>query len=122
MLIQSGQQKIWLFGKIYPQGVGAVMLICSLSLVFQINFAKSGSVVLHDSEASMANKEDIQPFWMPIFWFLLPLIVAIFIGFYVAIGLFYFWFMKKIANIKTSLCFVSAISIWVILLSFLILW
>ena len=67
------------------------------------NFAKSGSVVLHDSEASMANKEDIQPFWMPIFWFLLPLIVAIFIGFYVAIGLFVFWFLKKIANIKTSL-------------------
>ena len=91
------------------------MVICSLSLVFQINFAKSGSVVLHDSEASMANIEDIQPFWMPIFWFLLPLIVAIFIGFYVAIGLFVFWFLKKIANIKTSLCFVSAISIWVIL-------
>ena len=27
-------------GKIYPQGVGAVMLICSLSLVFQINLQK----------------------------------------------------------------------------------
>ena len=94
-------------GKIYPQGVGAVMLICSLGLIYQIKFAKSGSVVLHDSEANMANKDDIQPFWMPIFWFLLPLLVAIFIGFYVAIGLFVFWFLKKIANIKTSLCFVS---------------
>ena len=102
-------------GKIYPQGVGAVMLICSLGLIYQIKFAKSGSVVLHDSEANMANKDDIQPFWMPIFWFLLPLLVAIFIGFYVAIGLFVFWFLKKIANIKTSLCFVSSISIWVIL-------
>ena len=102
-------------GKIYPQGVGAVMFICSLSLIYQIKFAKSGSVVLHDSEAKMANRDDILPFWMPIFWFLLPLLIAIFIGFYVSIGLFVFWFLKKIANVKTSLCFVSLISIWVVL-------
>ena len=102
-------------GKVFPQSVGITMLLCSLSLIYQINFAKSGSMVLHDTEANLVNKNGIRPFWMPIFWFLLPLLVAVFIGFYVAIGLFVFWFLKKIANVKTSLCFISLVSIWILL-------
>ena len=78
-------------------------------------FDKKESIVFYDSEASLINKEGIKPFWLPILWFLLPLFVAIFIGFYIAIGLYVFWFLYKVANVKIILCALSMFIIWIVL-------
>ena len=102
-------------GKVFPQGVGIAMLICSSILTYQILFNRKESIVFYDSESSLGTDKELKPFWLPIFWFILPLFMAMIMGFYIAIGLYVFWFLYKIAEVKLSLCIVSSISIWIAL-------
>ena len=83
-------------GKIFPISVGLFMFFFSLIIGIQMFISKSGSKVT-------------------IFWFISPLFLSVFIGFYISIGLFVFIFLSKIARASFRFSLVSAIGVWIAL-------
>ena len=77
--------------------------------------SKSGSKVFHDAENLLLGNSEIRNQWLTIFWFISPLFLSIFIGFYISIGLFVFIFLSKIARVSFRFSLISAIGVWIAL-------
>ena len=102
-------------GKIFPISVGLFMFFFSLIIGIQMFISKSGSKVFHDAENLILGNTEIRSQWLTIFWFISPLFLSVFIGFYISIGLFVFIFLSKIARASFRFSLVSAIGVWIAL-------
>ena len=77
--------------------------------------SKSGSKVFHDAENLLLGNTQIRSQWLTIFWFISPLFLSVFIGFYISIGLFVFIFLSKIARASFRFSLISSIGVWIAL-------
>jgi len=78
-------------------------------------FGNSGAKVFHDTENLIGQDPKIRSQWLTIFWFISPLFLSVFIGFYISIGLFVFIFLKKIAKKSLNFSLLSGLFVWIFL-------
>jgi len=102
-------------GKIFPISVGLFMFLFCVIIGIQMFLSKSGSKVFYDAENLLLDNKEIRSQWLTIFWFISPLFLSIFIGFYISIGLFVFIFLLEIAKITFRFSLISAIGVWIVL-------
>ena len=102
-------------GMVYPVSVSVIMFVLSFTIAVQMYFSNEYSSVLFDNEQSLLKQKDLRPFWLPIFWFISPLLLSIFIGFYISIGLFVIIFLIKIAKVNLRKSIIGGIGVWIVL-------
>jgi len=102
-------------GMVYPVSVSVIMFILSFAIAVQMYFSNEYSSVLFDNEQSLLKQKDLRPFWLPIFWFISPLVLSIFIGFYISIGLFVIIFLIKIAKVSVRKSIIGGVGVWIVL-------
>ena len=102
-------------GKVYPISVSIIMFLMSAIIAVQMFFSNQYSSVLFDNEQSLSKQKDLRPFWLPIYWFISPLVLSIFIGFYISIGLFVTIFLIKIAKVSLRKSIIGGIGVWIVL-------
>ena len=82
-------------GKVFPISIGIFLSIFCSIIGAQMYFGNSGAKVFHDTENLIGQDLKIRSQWLTIFWFISPLFLSVFIGFYISIGLFVFIFLTK---------------------------
>jgi putative tricarboxylic transport membrane protein len=102
-------------GKVYPISVSIIMFLMSAIIAVQMFLSNEYSSVLFDNEQSLSKQKDLRPFWLPIYWFISPLVLSIFIGFYISIGLFVTIFLIKIAKVSLRKSIIGGIGVWIVL-------
>ena len=102
-------------GKIFPISVGIFMITFCFIIGFQMYFGNTGAKVFHDAENLVKGKKEIRNQWLTIFWFISPLFLSIFIGFFVSIGFFVIIFLNKIAKKNKVFSILSGILVWIFL-------
>ena len=99
-------------GKIFPISVGIFMIIFTSIIGLQMFFGKTGAKVFYDGENLLRDNKEIRSYWMTIFWFISPLFLSVFIGFFFSIGLFVILFLNKIANKSITYSVISGLFVW----------
>ena len=102
-------------GKVFPISVGIFLSIFCLIIGAQMYFGNNGAKVFHDTENLIGQDPKIRSQWLTIFWFISPLFLSVFIGFYISIGLFVFIFLKKIAKKSLNFSLLSGLFVWIFL-------
>ena len=102
-------------GKVFPISVGIFLSIFCLIIGAQMYFGNNGAKVFHDTENLIGQDPKIRSQWLTIFWFISPLFLSVFIGFYISIGLFVFIFLKKIAKKSLYFSLLSGLFVWIFL-------
>ena len=102
-------------GKVFPISIGIFLSIFCSIIGAQMYFGNSGAKVFHDTENLIGQDPKIRSQWLTIFWFISPLFLSVFIGFYISIGLFVFIFLKKIANKSLNFSLLSVLFVWIFL-------
>ena len=102
-------------GKVFPISVGIFLSIFCLIIGAQMYFGNNGAKVFHDTENLIGQDPKIRSQWLTIFWFISPLFLSVFIGFYISIGLFVFIFLTKIAKKSLNFSLLSGIFVWIFL-------
>ena len=102
-------------GKIFPVSVGILLCVFTAITALQMKFAKRDSKVFFDNEIAFSRQPNIRSYWLTIFWFISPLFLSIFIGFYISIGLFVIFFLNKIARKSLLFCAISGLIVWIFL-------
>ena len=102
-------------GKIFPISVGIFMITFCFIIGVQMYFSNTGAKVFHDAENLVKGKKEIRNQWLTIFWFISPLFLSIFIGFFVSIGFFVIIFLNKIAKKNKVFSILSGILVWIFL-------
>ncbi|MDA8618714.1 hypothetical protein N9L17_02405 [Candidatus Pelagibacter bacterium] len=80
-----------------------------------MKFAKRDSKVFFDNEIAFSRQPNIRSYWLTIFWFISPLFLSIFIGFYISIGLFVIFFLNQIARKSLLFSAISGLIVWIFL-------
>tara|TARA_E500000331_G_scaffold111648_2_gene108789 strand:+ start:6031 stop:8037 length:2007 start_codon:yes stop_codon:yes gene_type:complete len=102
-------------GKVFPISIGIFLSIFCSIIGAQMYFGNSGAKVFHDTENLIGQDLKIRSQWLTIFWFISPLFLSVFIGFYISIGLFVFIFLKKIAKKSLNFSLLSGLFVWIFL-------
>ena len=102
-------------GKVFPISIGIFLSIFCSIIGAQMYFGNSGAKVFHDTENLIGQDPKIRSQWLTIFWFISPLFLSVFIGFYISIGLFVFIFLKKIAKKSLNFSLLSGLFVWIFL-------
>ena len=102
-------------GKVFPISVGIFLSIFCLIIGAQMYFGNNGAKVFHDTENLIGQDPKIRSQWLTIFWFISPLFLSVFIGFYISIGLFVFIFLIKIAKKSLNFSLLSGLFVWIFL-------
>ena len=102
-------------GKVFPISIGIFLSIFCSIIGAQMYFGNSGAKVFHDTENLIGQDNKIRSQWLTIFWFISPLFLSVFIGFYISIGLFVFIFLKKIAKKSLNFSLLSGLFVWIFL-------
>ena len=102
-------------GKIFPISVGIFMITFCFIIGVQMYFGNTGAKVFHDAENLVKGKKEIRNQWLTIFWFISPLFLSIFIGFFVSIGFFVIIFLHKIAKKNKVFSILSGVLVWIFL-------
>ena len=102
-------------GKVFPISIGIFLSIFCSIIGAQMYFGNSGAKVFHDTENLIGQDPKIRSQWLTIFWFISPLFLSVFIGFYISIGLFVFIFLKKIAKKSLNFSLLSSLFVWIFL-------
>ena len=102
-------------GKVFPISIGIFLSIFCSIIGAQMYFGNSGAKVFHDTENLIGQDPKIRSQWLTIFWFISPLFLSVFIGFYISIGLFVFIFLKKIAKKSSNFSLLSGLFVWIFL-------
>ena len=102
-------------GKVFPISIGIFLSIFCSIIGAQMYFGNSGAKVFHDTENLIGQDPKIRSQWLTIFWFISPLFLSVFIGFYISIGLFVIIFLNKIAKKNKVFSILSGILVWIFL-------
>ena len=102
-------------GKVFPISIGIFLSIFCLIIGAQMYFGNNGAKVFHDTENLISRDPKIRNQWLTIFWFISPLFLSVFIGFYISIGLFVFIFLTKIAKKSLNFSLISGLFVWIFL-------
>lgn len=102
-------------GKVFPISIGMFLSIFCLIIGAQMYFGNNGAKVFHDTENLISRDPKIRNQWLTIFWFISPLFLSVFIGFYISIGLFVFIFLTKIAKKSLNFSLISGLFVWIFL-------